>query len=284
MQRLNNHGGLGGHADRPVHRSRVDGSSVAVKRYVSADGAALFEEQRRLWASPFGGRRTPPGLARPVAWRSKSRELVAEWIPGGALGSRGDLGLTEHRVEESAHLLADLHRSGVEPRRRRDAVRVARSLRRKADDLRDVPGSAGFDVIVARLEAVAAATARHERPVATHGDWSPRNVLVSPDGLRLIDLDRLQHAGAARDVEYWGAWAWATLRLSGHPGSWQLAARYREAYLAHRPDARAELERTAPFHRTAALLRIAHGWSALRADPDTMASVIAVAGVVSALL
>ena len=90
--------------------------------------------------------------------------------------------------------------------------------------------------------------------------------------------------GAARDVEYWGAWAWATLRLSGHPGSWQLAARYREAYLAHRPDARAELERTAPFHRTAALLRIAHGWSALRADPDTMASVIAVAGVVSALL
>lgn len=268
---------LGRHHDRPVRRDRLGGQPVAVKRYLAADGARIFAEHAALWRSPLGAVRTPPGLARPLEWRPGPRELVSEWVDGAALGQRGDLGRTEQCVDESARLLADLHASGVVPRRRRGAVRLARSLKRKHAELARAPVGAPFGEVVALLEAAAPDVAIRESSVVTHGDWSPRNVLVSPTGLRMIDFDRLQLAGVARDVEYWGAWGWATLLLAGYAPRWDLAERYRAAYLEYRPHVGAELAATGSFHRAAALLRIAHGWSALRGAPDVQARVVAAA-------
>ena len=191
--------------------------------------------------------------------------------------------LAPARAAEAARLLADLHASGVRPARRRGAAGVLRSLERKAAEM-DGDAGAAFADAVARVGRLAdrCAVAGAERPVATHGDWSPRNVLDAPGGLRVIDLDRLQHAGAGRDLAYWGAWAWVTLLLRGDPPSWSLAAEYEQAYLRARPSARAELAATLPFHRAAGLLRIAHGWSALRARPGVMRAVIAEAAACAA--
>lgn len=264
--------GLGGHADRPVRRE----GDVVVKTYHRADGALIHAEHRLLWDSPFGAARTPPGVPEPLSWDPVRRELRMEAVGGAALGARGDLGGAPARAAEAARLLAGLHDSGVRPGRRRGAAAVMRSLERKTAEM-DGPAAAAF----AGAVALAARTAerrdvtRRERPVATHGDWSPRNVLTAPDGLRVIDLDRLQSAGAGRDLAYWGAWCWVTILLRGEEPTWDLAAAYEREYLRARPSAGAEIAATLPFHRAAALLRIAHGWSALRARPEVMRAVIA---------
>ena len=264
---------LGGHPDRPVRR---EGDAV-VKTYHAADGGRIFAEHRMLWDSTLGPRRRPPGVPEPYSWDAQRRELSMEVVPGEPLGGRGDLGRSLARAREAATLLADLHGCGVRPARRRGASAVLRSLARKADDLGGGPASREFARAVARAARMADErdVAGAERLVPTHGDWSPRNVMAGPTGLRMIDFDRLQLAGAGRDLAYWGAWAWATLALRGDEPSWTPAESYEAAYLRARPGARAEVSTTLHFNRTAALLRIAHGWSALRGRPGLMRAVIA---------
>jgi len=36
-------------------------------------------------------------------------------------------------------------------------------------------------------------------------------MLDAPNGLALIDFDRLQMAAPERDISYWGAWTWVTM-------------------------------------------------------------------------
>jgi Ser/Thr protein kinase RdoA (MazF antagonist) len=269
---------LGGHVDRPVVRRRRSGRLVAVKCYRQADGAQVHAEHQLLWASPLGEDRDPPGVPEPLGWNPIRRELSMEYVPGPALGARGDLGTSALHLDQTARLLADLHACGVKPRRRRTAERVLRSLRRKADDLDGGPAErAAYLGVVDLLGALAQRRrlSAVEREVASHGDFSPRNVLVSPDGVRMIDFDRLQLAGAGRDVAYWGAWAWATPLLGGGSGDWTVGNDFTAAYLVHRPVAADELAHSGAFHRAAALLRIAHGWSALARRPGVRAAVVA---------
>ena len=74
--------------------------------------------------------------------------------------------------------------------------------------------------------------------MVSHGDFSPRNVLIGDGGLVLIDFDRLQMAGAGRDVQHLAAWAWVTEVTAGRVdpvAGWALGDRFEIAYPAATP-------------------------------------------------
>lgn len=272
----------GNHPDRRVVRASAAGRPVVIKCF---EDRARAEEAwcvaQLLWESSFGAARHPAGLPQPlalvplasmphVAGVTGGLGLVMEDLDGVALGARGDLGTSARPgvLEEAAQLLSDLHRSAVTLPRVRNASALVRSLRRKAAD--DAGASRRFAPTV---EAVAAAVVPDGSLVPSHGDFSPRNVLATPDGLRLIDFDRAQLADPARDVAAWGAWAWAIQLLDGRERGWEIADRFGVAYRAFGggplPDRRVR------FHRAAALVRIAHGWSALASLPPVRERVLA---------
>lgn len=268
-------GGLvaAGHADRPVRETVLDGRAVVVKDYLLGGASQVAEAMRALWASPFGASRRPPGLPEPIGLVGGS--LIMERIAGTPVGSRGSLGETARVADSAAALLADLHASDVRLPRRRTVAHVVRSVGRKAADLADTPVGPAFADAAGRLARQAP---RCEELVPSHGDFSPRNVLMAAGGLRLIDYDRLQLAAPARDVAYWGAWAWATERLARAEPSWELGERFVDAYGAAAGRLALD-ERQLAFHRAAGLLRIAHGWSGLRRRPELACQIVAEAVV-----
>ncbi|MEP6471624.1 MAG: phosphotransferase, partial [Acidobacteriota bacterium] len=89
--------------------------------------------------------------------------------------------------------------------------------------------------------------------VPCHGDFSPRNVLVSPGRSALIDWDRFQLADPARDIAHFGAWCWAERVRRGEKPSWSVLDRAVTAYDALRPSAR--IRERLGFHVAAALVR-----------------------------
>lgn len=251
-----------GHADRPVYRAETGRGPVAVK-CTASDSAGPHRDLLELWDSSFGRTRRPPGLAEPLGWSSAIRAVVTDWLPGTPLARRGEPPPPVDHLPAVAVLVADLHASGVRHRRHRDAEGIMRSTQRKAAEL----GSTDLGDLAGR---VVAAMARRlpddEEMVPTHGDFSPRNVMVTADGPRLIDFDRLQLSDPARDVCYYGAWLWTTgLLHDGHP-SWRDGETLIDHYLSHRPAAR--LEGQLEFHRAAALMRIVHGWTVLRRSAE----------------
>ena len=46
----------------------ADGSAVVIKVYPDGRGAAAFRNMDILWRSPFGDRRRPPGLPKPIEY------------------------------------------------------------------------------------------------------------------------------------------------------------------------------------------------------------------------
>jgi hypothetical protein len=249
-----------GHGDRPVATAEMDGRPVIVKRFADLDtGRTVWQDHRALWHSPAGRHRCPPAVPEPLACRPGL--LVMEAVEGDPLGRRGDPGAMVERATDAAVLLTDLHRSGVVVSRRRPWESVLRSMARKAVDMPEA----------ARVVAALGAARLVDAPlVVGHGDWSPRNVLASPAGLRMIDFDRMAMADPARDVTYWGAWAWATELIAGRPPTWSVAddyaARYADAARVHPVNTGA--------YRSVALLRIAHGWSALATASDLRAIIL----------
>jgi len=193
-----------------------------------------------------------------------------EWLVGPTLSTRGVLPPADQEAG-SAVLLADLHASGIEVGRRRSARGVVRSLRRKAADLAGDPLGPSYEAVADRA---AERLPAHGELVPTHGDFSPRNLMVTATGLRLIDFDRFQMASPARDVAYWGAWHWSTALLRGTEPSWVAGDEFVATYVARRPGAARDVHDGLGFHRAAALLRIMHGWSALAARRDAAARIL----------
>lgn len=254
-----------GHPDRPVELHRVDGRTI-VRKYYARGGEDIFATSAALWDSPFGRSRRPPGLARPLGFDPAAGALDSEHIDGAALATRGTLGSAPERLAEVAALSADLHDSGVRVARDRRASKLLRSLERKL--------GTGHPLLD-RLRL--AAPHGREELVANHGDFSPRNILMAPDGLRLIDLDRVQAAGRGRDLAYFGAWCWATQWQRGETPSWALANELDAHYLRLRPNV-AHAELAPGFYRAAALIRIATGWSAFAGDIAARDALLAEAG------
>ncbi|MEZ5216967.1 MAG: phosphotransferase [Ilumatobacteraceae bacterium] len=261
-----------GHDDRPVAVVDTAGGTVIAKHYRTADAGAIWQLHLDLWNSSFGARRDPPGIPQPLSF-DPSRSLVTmEHVGGRPVGRRGDLGDTVAVARPAARLLADLHRSRIAPTTCRTNRSIVRSVHRKAfefDDpmLGDLAYRAARRMTAMRLE--------DEHLVPSHGDFSPRNVLAGPDGLRLIDLDRMQLAPRGRDLAYWGAWAWATeLQIGRASPDWSIGDRFITEYSLVCPSVLRELDRSLGFHRAAALIRIAHGWTALRPRPDLVEAIL----------
>ncbi|MGD9750406.1 MAG: phosphotransferase family protein [Acidimicrobiia bacterium] len=250
-----------GHDDRPVELRRR-GDTRFVRKY-HAGGAEVWDVAGALWASPFGGARTPPGLAEPLAWDPDALAFDSEFVEGDVLAGRGSLGRVAELLDEVAALSADLHDSGAGHaiERNRRASKLLRSLERKV----------GADHPV--LDALATAAPADEELVPNHGDFSPRNILVTDRGLRLIDFDRVQLAGRGRDVAYFGAWCWATLWQRGETPTWELADALVARYLALRPALDGDALHLG-FHRAASLVRIATGWSAFAGDEAALTALL----------
>ncbi len=256
-----------GHDDRLVHRVRVGDAEVVRKRYANGGADDVFTSMLHLWRSPFGAARVPPGLPEPLRLHDDGATMDMSVVDGPMLGARGDTGELPSMLDEVAGLLADLHDSGVVVPRRRTASRLVASLDRKfAGDRHPV---------VDLLERCADSLDEHL--VVSHGDFSPRNVVVTAAGPALIDFDRLQMAGAGRDVQYMAAWAWVTDVTAGRctvDSGWQVGARFEASYTERRPEAAAELDRSRAFHRASALVRIAMSWSSLRDDHEATRTVL----------
>jgi hypothetical protein len=223
------------------------------KLYPRGGGEEAFRNMTEVWASSFGARRSPPGLPRPIEYIPEAGVLVMERLEGRPLAELGPIDGRELR--SSMALLADLHRSGARPRTNRDPRRILRSLERKADRVADLAPR----FATAIREVVEALAGRLPPPaalVASHGDFSPRNVLVSPGRLALIDWDRFQWAEPARDVAHAGMWCWArALRAGARPDASSLEAAA-DGYDHALPGTltAASLQ----FHAVASLVRIAH--------------------------
>jgi aminoglycoside phosphotransferase (APT) family kinase protein len=259
----------GGHADRPVALEYDnEGRTVVVKQHPHDVAGGIFDGMCALWSSPFGRNRSVPGMPQPLSLRTAEGAIVMNFIEGPALGSRGDLGTTVDHLDAAARLLAGLHRSGVVVSRVRTGGALLRSITRKRDELAPSPLRDKFDFAITLASARPQVDAQ-QTLVVSHGDFSPRNIIVSTDGLRLIDFDRLQMAVPSRDVEYFGAWTWVTDLMAATGEGWAIADAFGAAYCRHAPGSAAQIATDRSFYRAMALLRIAHGWTALHGLPGT---------------
>lgn len=230
------------------------GARVVAKVYPAREDAErTFASMRELWRSSFGERRRPPGLPEPVDCLPELRVVVMERLDGERLAdARAD---DAHAFDAVVRLAASLHASDARPAKRRDARRVARSVRRKAEDVARVDATLGREVarVADRLEA---ATPGEPELVPSHGDLGPANVLIRASGPALVDFDRLQVADPLRDLTYLGGWYCVrALQRDGRP-DWTMLRRAIEVYSAER--ALEPGEERVGFHRAAALMRFAH--------------------------
>ncbi len=258
---------MNNHQDRPVAMAvDSDGRAVITKRYHEADGAAIYASHQALWQSAFGRSRSPQAIPEPLSWDVTTSTVTMELAPGEPIGARGDLGSTTQHTATVARLLADFHASGVVVDRRRSASGLVRAVDRKAVEMAASPLGKLYEYVCWRARC---AKPTNELSVINHGDFSPRNVLFGDGRLSLIDFDRLQMASPARDIAYWGAWAWATHRLNDQHPSWDLGDALLEEYLRCSPLPGVQrIVDEINFHRSVSLLRIVHGWSALRSRVD----------------
>jgi Ser/Thr protein kinase RdoA (MazF antagonist) len=262
------------HADRPVRVGRSAGRRVVIKRYHNGNGPTVYAEMRDLWVSPFGAGRLH-AMPEPLAFDPATGDLTMEMLHGPALGQRGSIGQAITRGSEAAELLVELHRSGVRVKRVRGGRALVRSTMRKATDTLSCGLGRSIDEVGKLLAARwAEVTEDVERLVVSHGDFSPRNILATEKGLRLIDFDRLQLSHPARDLSYWCAWLWATQLQCGEQASWDVAEPFLQTYSDLSGHDVSAWHTEMGLHRSVALVRIAHGWSALRSDEVTARVII----------
>jgi Ser/Thr protein kinase RdoA (MazF antagonist) len=228
------------------------GTPAIGKLYPAGGGEGAFRNMRALWASSFGERRDPPGMARPIEYIGEAGVLVMEHLGGRPLLELDYL--AEGHFRRSVELLAALHESDARlssvPR---TARRVVRSLRRKQARLAELAPeyAAPYRAAVDRVDA---AQPRDRELVCGHGDFSPRNVLAGRGRYALIDWDRLKPADPARDVAHFGAWCWLRALHGAGRSDWSALDRFVGAYEESRPGA--ALRERLDFHVAAALLRM----------------------------
>lgn len=254
---------LTSHRDRPVAVTVVDGRRAVRKQLPPGRADEVFADMVALWASPFGSGRPTPGMPEPLRMDADGSILMA-LVDGMPMASRTDLSRVADATAAAAALLADLHASGASLPRRRTARKVVAACERALDGAE--PG------LVEALRDTASPL--DEVLVCSHGDFGPHNVLLAPSGPVLIDFDRMQMAGAGRDVQHAAAWLFAATLLAGAP-SWTPGEAFEDAYLTVRPAAAGELAATRCFHRAAALVRIATSWSDVAVRPEARDALLA---------
>lgn len=240
-----------GRPDRPTLAVRgPDGGAAIAKAYPPGAAVTAYDNLRRVWQSSFGCRRAPPGVPEPLAFLADIDALITDRVAGQPLAATVNLDLEV--FDDSIRLIAELHASDAQPARRRTSRGILRSLGRKLEFVaRAAPQfTEGMRAVVGALEA---ARPNDRELVPSHGDCSPRNILVAADRLVLIDWDRLQLADPARDVAYCGIWNWKQDLKQGRAPRRELLERAAEVYETCRP--LAHIRRRLPFHVAAGLIR-----------------------------
>jgi aminoglycoside phosphotransferase (APT) family kinase protein len=206
-----------------------------------------------VWRSSFGERRRPPGLPRPVDYLVEQGILIMERVEGFPLVERQPM--EQSALDDAVHLLTSLHDSNATSRQIRSSRRIVRSIRRKAERVSTVaPKFQG--AFAAAAEALDAGRVEDLELVPSHGDFSPRNLVLGSNRLVLIDWDRFQAADPARDLAYLGTWCWAWKVRQREPPHWLVLDRAVALYDSLRPQA--AVRQRLRFHIAAGLIRIAH--------------------------
>lgn len=229
------------------------GSPVVAKIYPAGDGEASFDNMQRLWRSSFGERRRPPGLPRPLDYFPNLGVLITERLEGRPFAEFATV--DEDTLNASIALVKELHESDVHPRKHREWRRIVRALSRNVERTAE-RAPASYDSIRRALTILEVTEVVDGELVPCHGDFSPRNVLVGPGGLALIDWDKLQLADPARDIAYTGAWCWAAALRQKRTPDWSVLERVVATYNRLRPGA--SIEARVRFHVAAGVMRIAH--------------------------
>jgi hypothetical protein len=230
-----------------------DGTAVVAKFYSKDRGATAFVNMQALWQSPFGADRKPPGLPRPIEFLPESGVLVMERLEGRPLAEF--TGRNDALFDDSVRLLAALHNCGAFSETKRGSRDIVRSAQRKAEGIAQLTPQYA-DVVNAAVKAIEAGRVKERELVPSHGDFSPRNVLVGEGRLALIDLDRFQMADPTRDLAYMGTWNWPEALRRGRWPDRSLLERAMEIYVAERPNA--SIKKAMSFHIAAGLIRRAH--------------------------
>ena len=229
------------------------GVPVVAKLFPAGGGESTFANMQELWRSSFGERRRPPGLPRPINYLPDIRVVIMERLPGRPLIELGALDASV--IAGAVPLLASLHECDAHPSRRRSSRGIVRSAKRKAERVAELaPHFASvFRELAGALEA---ARVEDLELVPSHGDFSPRNILVASHRLTLIDWDRFQCADPARDIASMGTWCWFWALRQGRPPDWIVLDRIVQTYTLLRPGT--AIGARLRFHVAAGLMRIAH--------------------------
>ena len=242
------------------------GARGVVKLYPSQQaGERAFANMSRVWNSRFGVGRQPPGLAQPLDFFPDCAALMMERLAGKPL-AEFPLRNGQH-FDDSLRLLAELHTCEATPETRRNSRGLLRSATRKAERIAELaPEHAALAHDV--LAALTAARVKERELVPSHGDFSPRNVIVGDGRLALMDWDRLQLADPARDVAYFATYDWADALRHGREPDRAPLQRAMNIYETARPGA--NLKRSLSFHVAAGCLRRAVSVLELWPDQATL--------------
>jgi predicted glycosyltransferase/tRNA A-37 threonylcarbamoyl transferase component Bud32 len=167
-----------------------------VKVYGGEEGARADAVHAAIWAAAS----TVPGLRvpRPLAFDPHRRALALEAIDGEPLETRGAAGLGA-RLAALGAALATLHAAsppvGLPPLERLAPAKLERAGELIARVRPDV-GDAARKL----AEALAATFDQRNDPAWLHGDAHPKNVVVTRDGVALVDLDQAAIGPAAADL------------------------------------------------------------------------------------
>jgi len=228
---------------------------VVAKFYPTGGGEITFSNMQELWRSSFGEGRRPPGLPRPIEYLDDAGVLIMERVEGRPFVELDPLDI--NILDDSIRLAASLHQCNAQPGKRRDSRLIVKSVRRKAESISKLAPKFA-ETFWTAVEALEAAQVKDLELVPCHGDFSPKNVLVAPNGLVLLDWDRFRLADAARDIAYMGCWYWVRgLRQEKTP-DWSVLDRIVNIYNSLRPGV--AIDAHLSFHISAGLLRRAHSY------------------------
>jgi aminoglycoside phosphotransferase (APT) family kinase protein len=242
----------GGRPDHASVRARTRHGTEVVAKLCPPHGEQAFRNMRALWTSSFGAQRKPPGLPEPLDYLPDPGILISEYVDGRPLAEAARI--SERDAHTTSELLVALHECNAQPQSRRSSRGIVRSARRKADRIAHLAPQYA-EAAHSLAEAIETRRAGDTELVPSHGDFSPRNVLVASDRFVLIDWDRLQLADPARDLVYFGISTWLPRLRRGRLPNRDLLHEVISCYSALRPSAK--LQAQLQFHIAAGLLRIA---------------------------
>lgn len=235
------------------------------KTFHNRRGATVFDNMHPIHLALDGSGLTVP---RPLAYFPHLHLLVTEFVAGKPFATDLYGDRPESASREMARALARLHGTGVTCKRRWTS----------ADELRTTAAAIDTDGVPsedARRVLDSLALCAEQFPVVPEGpihrDFYPEQLIATPSGKALLDLDDARTGDPAVDLG--NCLAHLTLRATQFPSLRRACSRARgvfvDAYVAasDRPVDRAGLVERIAFYETASLVRLAgvyarrHRWA-----------------------